>query len=249
MFFYMPFWFRALSTREGTLIVQGRCNTRLRYRFGNLGQARAHLHDAGGRALFFVPDEKMCLLPDASVCLSLSFEGGEVTRLVHGRAVGVVEGAGTWLELLDIRPLREISATEAVRRSIRLGCDALVEVRSDRHVASGRMLDLSPGGARLCGLEAFAPGDYLELRLLSADRLTFHDLSYAHVVWVEEGEMGVQFDRADAVGRHAVARLLAEAEDLWASAWERVHPPSCCADEGVLDPPPPRLEQRASGAK
>jgi len=28
-----------------------------------------------------------------------------------------------------------------------------------------------------------------------------------------------------------------------------VHPPSCCADEGVLDPPPPRLEQRASGAK
>src|SRR5207245_1899047 len=80
---------------------------------------RAHLHDAGGRALFFVPDEKMCLLPDASVCLSLSFEGGEVTRLVHGRAVGVVEGAGTWLELLDIRPLRESSATEARRRRLR----------------------------------------------------------------------------------------------------------------------------------
>jgi len=40
-----------------------------------------------------------------------------------------------------------------------------------------------------------------------------------------------------------------ETEDLWASAWERLHPPSCCADEGVLDPLPPRLEQRASGAK
>ena len=46
-----------------------------------------------------------------------------------------------------------------------------------------------------------------------------------------------------------VARLLAETEDLWANAWKNLHAPPCCADEGVLDPPPPRLEQRASGAK
>jgi hypothetical protein len=246
----MPFWFPALSTNPGgTLIAQGRGNTRLRYRFLNLDQARAHVHDVEGRALFFVPDDKMCLLPDASVCLSLGFEGGDVTRLLHGRAVGVVEGAGTWLQLLDTRPLRKISATEAVRRSIRLGCDLLVEARSDQHVASGRMLDLSPGGARLCGLDAFSPGDHLELRLLSPDRLTFHDLSYAHAVWVEGSEMGVQFDRTDAVGRSAVARLVAETEGLWAKAWENVHPPACCAGEGVLDPAPPRPEQRAAVAK
>jgi len=231
------------------LIVQGRGNVRLRYRFMNLDQARAHVHDVDGRSLFFVREEKMRLLPDASVCLALSFESGEVTRLLHGRAVGAVEGAGTWLQLLDTRPLRQISATEAVRRSIRLGCDALVEVRSDRQVASGRMLDLGPGGARLCGVRPFSPGDYLELRLLSPDRLTFNDLSYAHAVWVEEGEMGVQFDRTDAIGRHAVARLLAETEDLWTNARENVHAPPCCAGEGVLDPAPPRLEQRAAGAK
>jgi PilZ domain len=248
LFFYIPFWLPALHNDGGTLIVQGRGNTRLRYRFVDLEQARAHVHDVDGRALFFVRDQKICLLPDASVCLSLGFESGEVTRLLHGRAVAVVEGAGTWLQLLDLRPLREISATEAVRRSIRMGCDALVEVRSDRHVACARMLDLSPGGARLSGVEEFSPGDYLELRVLSPDRLTFHDLSYAHAAWVEESEMGVQFDRTDAVGRHAVARLLAETEDLWASAWECVHPGSCCTDDGVLDPAPPRL-QRAAAAK
>ena len=229
-------------------MVQGRRNTRLRYRFANLDQARAHVHDVDGRSLFFVREEKLCLLPDASVCLSIGFDSGEVSRLLHGRAVGAVEGAGTWLHLLDTRPLRQISPTEAVRRSIRLGCDALVEVKSDRRVASGRMLDLSPGGARLCGMGAFSPGDYVELRVLSSDRLTFHDLSYAQAIWVEEDEMGVQFDRTDAVGRHAVSRLLAETEDLWANAWEGLHPPSCCAGQGVLDPAPPRLEQRAAGA-
>jgi len=45
-----------------------------------------------------------------------------------------------------------------------------------------------------------------------------------------------------------VARLLAETEDLWANAWENLHAPPCCAGE-VLDPAPPRLEQRAAGAK
>src|SRR2546428_6969092 len=93
LFFYMPFWFRALSNQGGTLTVQGRGNTRLRYRFANLGQARAHVHDAGG-ALFFVPDEKMCLLPDASVCLSLSFESGEGRRTVDAGAGGGGDDAG-----------------------------------------------------------------------------------------------------------------------------------------------------------
>jgi hypothetical protein len=105
------------------------------------------------------------------------------------------------------------------------------------------MLDLSPGGARLCGLEGFFAGEHIELRLLSPDRLTFHDLSYAHVIWTEKGEMGVQFDRSDAVGRHAVARLLAESEDLWAAAWEGIHARECCRGWGLLDPPPPRLAE------
>jgi PilZ domain len=231
------------------LNAQGRANTRLRYRFSDIAQARAHLHEQEGRALFFVREEKLCFLPEAPICIALAFDSGDVTRLLHGRVADAVDGKGTWLEIVDMRPLREISATEAVRRSIRMGCDAPIEVRSEGRIASGRMLDLSPGGARLCGLEGFAAGEHVDLRLLSPDRLTFHDLSYAHVVWTANGEMGVQFDRADSVGRHAVARLLAETEDSWASAWEGAHPRECCASWGVLDPTPPSLEHPAAAAK
>jgi hypothetical protein len=228
------------------LNVQGRGNTRLRYRFVDLGQARAHVHDVRGRSLFFVRDEKLRFLPETPVCLSFVFDRGDVTRLLHGRVAGRVEGAGTWLELPDVRPLREIPAMEAVRRSIRLGCDERVEARVSGRACSGRMLDLSPGGARLAGIAGFGVGERIELRQLSADGLIFHDLSFAHVVWVEGEEMGVQFDRTDGVGRLAVARLLVDIEELWAQAWEGIHPPSCCGERGLLDPVPPRQLERAA---
>ncbi len=231
------------------MTVQGRSNTRLRYRFANLEQACAHIHDVRGEALFFVRDDQLCFLPDVPVCLSVTFDQGDVTRLLHGRVAGRVEGAGTWIQIADTRPLREIPTTEAVRRSVRIGCDEPVEARAGHRVSAGRMLDLSPGGARLCGIAGFVPGDHVELRLLFAGALTFHDLSYAHVVWVEDGEMGVQFDRSDSVGRNAVARLLVETEELWAAGWEGAHPPTCCGERGLLDPVPPRELQRAAGAR
>ena len=230
------------------MTIQGRSNTRLRYRFANLEQARAHVHDVRGQALFFLRDDQLRFLPDAPVCLSLMFEEGEVTRLLHGRVAGRVESAGTWLELADTRPLREIPPIEDLRRSLRIGCDEPVEARSGDRVSAGRMLDLSPGGARLCGITGFVPGDHIGLRLLPAGGLTFHDLSYVHVAWVERGEMGVEFDRFDAVGRDAVARLLVDTEELWAAAWEGVHPPTCCGERGLLDPVPPRERERAAGA-
>jgi hypothetical protein len=230
------------------LIAQSR-GTRLRYRFHNLDQARAHVHEIDGRALLFVRDEKLRFLPDAPVCVAFTFEEGEVPRLLHGAVADAVEGAGTWLTLDDTRALRELTPTEAVRRSVRLGCDAPLEARSERQISTGRLLDVSAGGARLAGFTGFGPGDHVELRLLSADRLTFHDLSFAHVMWVENGEMGVQFDRSDAIGRQAVSRLIAETADLWEQAWEGLHPASCCAADGVVEPAPPRLPHRTAAAK
>jgi hypothetical protein len=227
------------------LIVQGRGTTRLRYRFTDVKQARAHVHEAGGRPLFFVPDDKLCFLPDAPVCLAFSFETGDVPRLLHGRAAGSVEGSGTWVELDDTRALRDL-ATETVRRSVRAGCHAPMEARSERRIACGHMLDLSAGGARLSGLADFGAGDRIELRLLSADRLTFHDLSYATVVWAGDGQMGVEFDRSDIVGRHAVTRFIAANDELWAKAWEGLHPPSGCDSECRAQPPAPVYGQRAA---
>ena len=228
-------------------MIQVRGNTRLRYRFTNLEQARAHVHAVDGRALFFVRDEKLCFFPDAPVCISFAFDEDAVPRLLHGQVAGAVEGRGTWLELADTRPLRAAFGTEA-RRSARNGCDAPIEARSEQRIESGRLLDLSEGGARLSGMDGFAAGDRVELRLLSTDRLTFHDLSYAQVVWVGQGQIGVQFDQSDIIGRRAVSRLIAENDQLWGSAWEGLHPPSCCSDQGMTDPAPPRFEPRASAS-
>lgn len=230
------------------MIVQGRGTTRLRYRFTDLKHARAHLHEAGGRALFFVPDEKLRFLPDAPVCLAFSFETGDVPRLLHGHAAGSVEGSGTWVELDDTRPLSDLAPVTA-RKSVRAGCDAPVEARSERRIASGHMLDLSAGGARLAGLADFSAGDRIELRLLSADRLTFHDLSYARVVWSRDGQVGVEFDRSDIVGRHAVTRFIAANDEVWAKSWEVLHPPSGCDGGCEAEPPPPRRDERAAAGR
>jgi len=221
------------------LTLYGRANTRLRYRFDNLDQARAHIRNVDGRSLFFFGDEKIRFLPEAPVCLSFSFTGGEVTRLLHGQVASAVEGSGTWIEIHDIRPLVMLTPTEAIRRSVRLGCDAPVEARGETRSAVVRMLDLSAGGARFSSAAGFVPGDRLELRLLYGDGVAFHDLAYAYVVWAEIAEMGVQFDPADAVGRRAVARLMEETEQLWAKAWEGEHPKECCAGQGLLEPQPP----------
>jgi len=168
-----------------------------------------------------------------------------VPRLLHGRVAAAVEGTGTWLELLDTRPLRDLSATGAARRSVRLGCHAAIEARSEQRIASGHLLDVSIGGARLSAIEGFAAGDRVELRLLSPDRLTFHDLSYAQVMWNANGEMGVQFDRSDIVGRHAVTGWSPRTSSS-GEAPGRAAPPSGCDGQCAVQPPPPRLGQRAA---
>jgi hypothetical protein len=223
---------------------QGRANTRLRYRFASLEQGRAHIRQVESRSLFFYRDDKLRLLPYAPVCLEWSFEDSIPSRVLHGWVMGSIEGSGTWVELLDIRPVRELLPADWTRRTRRMGCDVLVEVRTEERIATGRMLDLSEGGARMGAIAGLRPQERVEIRLLSPDRLTFHDLSYGYVAWTCGEEMGVQFDRLDAVGRSAVRRLVGETEALWARAWEGVHPSFCCNGKGVAEPEPPRLKNR-----
>jgi hypothetical protein len=218
---------------------QGRSTTRLRYRFSNVEQARAHLRAPEGRWLFFYRDEKLRLLPWAPVCLEFRFDDGTAPRPLHGCVMDSLEGSGTWIEIRDPRPI--LASSEYTRRSLRLGCDLPVEVRAEGGIATGRLLDLSTGGARITGISPFSTGRALELRLLSGDQLTFRDLSFGNVAWSQGSEMGVQFDAKDTVGRSAVARLLAEMEAQWHRAWESVHPLFCCKATGVMEPEPPRI--------
>ena len=223
-----------------------RADTRLRYRFANLSQMRAHVRElGGGRAVFFYRDEKLRPLPGAPVCLDLCFDDGEQNRLLHG-IVAAVEAKGTWIELTDTRPARELAPSEYAREARRLGCDLLVELRAPGYVASGRMLDLSAGGARVGGVPGFGLHEQVEVRLLSNDRLTFHDLSDAYVAWTERGEVGLRFDKADPISRTAVSRLLKQTEGVWEQAFQAAHPPGCCGPAGLLEPLPPAFGPTAA---
>jgi hypothetical protein len=226
---------------------QGRATTRLRYRFGNLVQARAHVRDPEGRWLFFYRDEKLRMLPRAPVCLELSFDDGAAPRLLHGQVIDTLEGSGTWVDLLDARPV--LAAAAYPRRDPRLGCDLPIEVRTQDRIETGRLLDLSAGGARVGGISVLTTDEAVELRLLSADRLTFYDLSFGRIAWAQGSELGVRFDPEDSIGRFAVARLLHRTEAEWRRAWESVHPHFCCKAEGVVEPEPPpvRRADDASG--
>jgi len=146
---------------------------RLRYRFIDLEQARAHVHDAGGRPVFFVPDEACS--SDAPVGISFTFDA-DVPRLLHGRVRAAVQGTGTWLELLDTRPLRDLGATGPRGRSVR----SVPRRRSKRAPSSGSppgtLLDCQHRGGR-ASRSSFAPGIPKSNPAALPDRFTFHDLS------------------------------------------------------------------------
>jgi len=214
---------------------------KLRYRLATLSQARAHVRQREGRALFFFAESegKPAVRPRTRVCLELCFDDDEPSRLLHGVAVAAVEGRGIWLELLDVRPVRELAPTEYTRKHRRMGCDLLVELRGEGRIETGRMLELSNGGARIRGLSGMMVNERVELRLLSADKKASRELSGAFVAWAESGEIGVRFDRLDSNSRNAVSRLVAHAEASWSRPLEASHPPGCCGPEGPLDPPFP----------
>ena len=145
--------------------------TQLRYQFGNLRQARAHVRESEGRWLFFYRTDKLRLLPYAPVCLELAFDDGSAHRILHGQAIDSLEGSGTWIEIQDARSVTSVA--EHTRRARRLGCDLSVEVRGRDGNQTGRLLDLSYGGGRIVGVSMLFPPQDVEIRLLSGDRLTF----------------------------------------------------------------------------
>lgn len=209
--------------------MNARQHVSLRYRFGNIAQAKAHVRADGDRRLFFFRDPLLRLAAGAPVTLEWTFATGDATRLLRGTALGFVEGCGVWIELLDPRPLRDLGPAPYTRRSRRLATN--LEITVEGQSGPARMLDLSQGGARLTQVRDPARGRELRLGLRTGEAL-----GVAVISWCAGGECGVRFDRRDA---HALQPLLREVKEGWARAWNADHPAFCCRERGVIEPATP----------
>jgi hypothetical protein len=224
-------------------------NAPLRYRFDHLDQARTHVVRAGEHSLFFFRHPRLSLEAGSSMQMEWTFQNAEPARMLHGTALENVDRCGVWMELHDTRPLRELRSLHNVRRHRRMATDRPVRIAWSGRVESGRLLDVSAGGARISGAPGVLRGDLVELRLRSEEHpASFHELGSAYVAWAEErGEMGVQFDRLDSSSRIAVIELVRSVADAWASALESRHPSWCCVDAGPIEVPLPERFLRAAG--
>ncbi|TMB05383.1 MAG: PilZ domain-containing protein [Deltaproteobacteria bacterium] len=142
-------------------------NAPLRYRFDHLDQARAHVVRAGDHSLFFFRHPRLSLAPGSSVQMEWTFQNAEPARMLHGTALETVDRCGVWMELHDTRPLRELRTLHNVRRHRRMATDRPVQIAWSGRVESGRLLDVSAGGARISGATGVVRGDLVELRLPS----------------------------------------------------------------------------------
>jgi hypothetical protein len=180
-----------------------------------------------------------------AVMLELAFANSEQTRMVRATQVARAEGQGSWLATANGHFAREVHDRGIVpRRGRRLGADLPVRIRGENgsdHLVT--LLDLSIGGARIGGglPKSLVRGGTLDLSLLSPPAGQPPELGPATMAWVEGGEAGLMFDRAQASCRVSVGRLFQGLQKEWETARTIDHHPGCCAGRGVLDPPLPRL--------
>jgi hypothetical protein len=234
--------------------VETKQTSLLRYRFGTQEQMGNHLHVVEGRTLFFIRDEKTLLEPGTRVVIDLSMSSSEQGTTLRGAVLsraGVEGGqAGLWIEFPDARLARRLdqgAAALAQRKQKRLGCDLLVEVRQGRKPYIGRMVDLSQSGARIVGAMGLHPRSEVELRLMGPEKGMPSELGRAQVMRADDksGEAGLRFLREDRVARVASSKLFQMVQEAWAKAPEVTHPPLCCQDGHVLEPPLPHMKSRS----
>jgi PilZ domain-containing protein len=228
---------------------EDRRSTLLRHRFESVEQLKAHLHTVDGRTLLFFRDPTLGLGAGASVLLELTFAMSEQTRVVRASLVARSEGQGFWLAMANGHFARDVNDRGLVpRRTRRLGADRPLRIRradGSEHLVT--LLDLSIAGARIGGglPRTIAPGSELDLRLASPELGLIPELGRATVVWTDEGEAGLTFDRALSTCRVSVGRMFQALQKEWEKARTVDHLSGCCASGGLIEPPVPRL--RADG--
>jgi hypothetical protein len=223
----------------------------LKYRFGNIAQMQNHLHVVDGRTLFFYRDGKGELPGGARVLLEFSFADSEQVSALRGNVLGRVEGeggqVGMWIEFPDGRLAKKAdqgASAMSGRKQRRLGCDLLVEVKQGRKPFIGHMVDVSLGGARLVGTVGLRAGADVELRLMAPEKNFPVELGRADVMRADASDAGVRFVRTDTIARVASTKLFQAVQQAWAGAPELTHPPICCRNGHVLEPPLPHMKSR-----
>jgi hypothetical protein len=233
--------------------LESRAATLLKYRFGDVSQMQNHLHVVDGRTLFFYRDGRSHLPGGSRVVIEFAFSNSEQVSALRGSILARVDGEngqqmGAWVEFPDSRLSRKIDAGEAAiagRRQRRMGCDFLVEVRHDRLPRMGRMVDVSLGGAHIAGVDGLAEGAQIEARIMGAEPPLPSQLGRAEVVRADPGgELAIRFVRTDVIARVASGKLYSAVQEAWARASEAHHPPTCCQDGNVMEPPLPHMKSR-----
>jgi hypothetical protein len=209
---------------------------RLRYRIESPRAMREHLHFVDGAGYFFFP---AAAAPKGTLAsLQVDFWLTDQVILLRGWVWARSSGAGIWLELAGAeRALRRIE--NAPKRSeLRVGSEQLVLVEADGLAALlCRLRDVSEGGARLAALPADAgePGQQVRVALPEAGASGAQLEAYGRVAWAEQGEVGVAWEREDALSRAAVRRLVQHATEEWEEASAAEHSGRCKCAGGEAD--------------
>ncbi|HYV67147.1 MAG TPA: PilZ domain-containing protein [Myxococcales bacterium] len=218
----------------------------LRHRYDDVEQLRRHLHVVDGATLIFYRDPKLNVTTGATVLIEIAFESSDQTRALRTSVLARAEGQGLWLAIPNTRFHKDmLERGIPARIGRRLATDEMVRLKrmgGSEHLV--RLLDLSMGGARIGGglPASLTPGSAVALTISPPEAGRAPEVTRGRIVWVEDGEAGVKFDRDVESSRVAAGRLFRSLEQPWAQAREIRHLATCCRNgEKVLDPPVPRV--------
>ena len=201
---------------------------RLRYQIDSPRQLREHVHLVDGAGYFFFPG---AVAPKGALAsLEIDFSATVQVATLRGWVWARSSGGGLWLELAGAQRCLERLEDAASRCELRFASDQLVLAEAEGLAALlCRLRDVSDGGARLAAMpsDAGAPGQTMRVALPEADPGGAQFEALGRVVWVDQGELGVAWNREDSGTRAAVRRMMQNARNEWEDAKTAMHPANC----------------------
>jgi PilZ domain len=201
---------------------------RLRYQIDSPRRLREHLHLVDGAGYFFFPG---AVAPKGALAsLEIDFSATIQVAMLRGWVWARSSGGGLWLELARAQRCLERLQAAASRSELRFASDQLVLAEAEGLAALlCRLRDVSDGGARLAAMpsDAGAPGQTMRVALPEADASGARLEALGRVVWADQGEIGVAWNRADPGTRAAVRCMMQNARNEWEDAKTAMHPANC----------------------